>query len=209
LCRCRFPIKYCHPLALIAGADPESRTSHLVADARQRLPFRESCFDLIIDKGCLDAVLNDWDQAQLHQRWGRFANQAQGESEPRTSSSSTHTSDGRVGTKIGAEGFSQRSVKDGAQEEAEHVLRYALHALTPGGHYCLISYEPPGGRKWLMECAADMRHWVSHNIGSREAQDRDMCGNGALFLWKVLVSGFEHKETGNYIYILRKDFVQV
>ena len=34
----------------------------LVADARFLLPLREGCMDLVIDKGCLDAVLNEWDQ---------------------------------------------------------------------------------------------------------------------------------------------------
>ena len=38
------------------------RAESVVADARFLLPFREGCMDLVIDKGCLDAVLNEWDQ---------------------------------------------------------------------------------------------------------------------------------------------------
>ena len=38
------------------------RAESVVADARFLLPFREGCLDLVIDKGCLDAVLNEWDQ---------------------------------------------------------------------------------------------------------------------------------------------------
>ena len=41
---------------------PQHRSGHgsepIEADARSRLPLRPGCVDLVIHKGCLDAVLN-------------------------------------------------------------------------------------------------------------------------------------------------------
>jgi len=52
--------------AMAARANIMSRQwllQYQVMDA-QRLCFRDSCFDVVIDKGCIDALLNSYDQEQ-------------------------------------------------------------------------------------------------------------------------------------------------
>ena len=108
--------------------------------------------------------------------------------------------------------------------------------LAPGGHFCVVSYEPPAGRGWLLggeylvprggregsqepgshpagspkgsppavgDAAggrADTAQSCLPTIGTHLDLDLDQ----AARQWIVITCGFEHEETGNYIYVLQK-----
>ena len=69
-----------------------------------------------------------------------------------------------------------------ATHSARAVLAQVHRVLSPGGSLCVVSYEPPRGRAWLLGDHAT-------RVG-----------------WRSLVCGWEHVETGNYIYVLQKAF---
>jgi hypothetical protein len=73
--------------------------------------------------------------------------------------------------------------------------------LAPGGHYLVISYDPPSGRSWLLgSLVSDADKGPASSAGGEEGGRRGARVDG----WEVIVEGYEHEETGNYIYILRK-----
>lgn len=114
-------------------------------------------------------------QEQLHARWGRGRKVV--------SSKDADSSEGSVGMdRVDSQQVTMDRV-DSRQVtmDAEAVLAQCHQALKPGGHLCVVSYEPPSGRSWLLGDCSSLKGW------------------------SVLACGWEHKETGNYIYVLRKD----
>lgn len=91
-----------------------------IMDARQ-LGFRDASFDLVIDKGCMDSLLNDHDQVKLKQRWGRQITPEQ-----------------------------QRDLDIGMAAGLS-MLHEIWRVLRPCGVFFMVSYEPPGGRMHLLQ----------------------------------------------------------
>ena len=171
----------------------------IVADARSLLPLRPGCIDLVIDKGCLDAVLNGWDQEQLHARWGRQRGTATAAARGVVGSGGqggTATASAGVGEAVGGSAGCNGGQQDAVQS-ARAVLEQVHRLLVPGGRFCIVSYEPPAGRSWLLGRAAATGRTTALAEGAAEAVE------GAAG-WRVLACGFEHVETGNYVYILEK-----
>mmetsp|Transcript_13180 Transcript_13180/g.31210 ORF Transcript_13180/g.31210 Transcript_13180/m.31210 type:complete len:250 (-) Transcript_13180:415-1164(-) len=90
-------------------------TEHSIADVR-RVPLRSSVADVVFDKGCLDSVLQDFDQAQISLRWKR-----------RTLSQVQH-------------------ILEKGKRNAVALLSEASRLLTAGGVFVLVSYEDPARR---------------------------------------------------------------
>ena len=153
---------------------------------------------------------------------------------------------------------SQRRIALFIDVKAEHL--HLLHVpqvhslLSPGGHFCVISYEPPAGRGWLFQGqlgeqqgSQNGEHQALERVGATEGSGDEPIavfsvssgvhseaagdgtdmkdahvlqqgqGYGRVSLkdevhhhlnggarWRVLSCGFEHQETGNYIYVLKK-----
>ena len=119
-------------------------------------------------------------QERLHARWGRRK-----ETLINTIDIDRHIrgpAPGEVPTDMSGCTDDVRCLRDSkAALAAVAVLAHVHRALSPGGSLCVLSYEPPAGRIWL--------------LGDHASQTG----------WRVVVGGWEHEETGNYIYVLQKD----
>ncbi|EFJ52336.1 hypothetical protein VOLCADRAFT_103001 [Volvox carteri f. nagariensis] len=127
-----------HPLLHITGIDyssslfdlcgsslgPHHRTEWLVMDARA-LALRGGIFDVVLDKGCLDALCAGYDQISLLRSWGR---EITCEEERRSQA---------------------------ARASVLQLLREVERCLLPGGRYICISYEGPSGRQQFFEGAVE------------------------------------------------------
>ncbi|PNW77529.1 hypothetical protein CHLRE_10g440650v5 [Chlamydomonas reinhardtii] len=98
---------------------PSGRTDWMVMDAR-RLAFRR-CFDVVLDKGCLDALLAGWDQLQVLRGWGRQLTDK------------------------------EERLGEAALASARALLAEVAGCLVEGGRYICISYEAPSGRQQLFD----------------------------------------------------------
>jgi len=104
-------------------------------DDVRTLPFRDPTVDVVVDKGCLDSVLQDADQVRLSMRWQR------------------HTS------------RDVEPLLRAATRQARSVVEEVCRVLSPGGIFVVVSYEPPAGRadilrtvndpRWALEVAGD------------------------------------------------------
>ncbi|GIL82531.1 hypothetical protein Vretifemale_11327 [Volvox reticuliferus] len=113
-------IDYSSSLFELCGSSlgPSHRTGWLVMDARF-LALRDSSFDVILDKGCLDAMCAGYDQIALLRSWGREITQEEDE------------------------------LTDAAVKSVRKLLREVERCLVPGGRYICISYEGLAGRQQL------------------------------------------------------------
>ncbi|KAG2432876.1 hypothetical protein HXX76_008608 [Chlamydomonas incerta] len=98
---------------------PWGRTDWMVMDAR-RLAFR-TCFDVVLDKGCLDALLAGWDQLEVLRGWGRQLTDK------------------------------EERLGEAALANARALLAEVATCLVEGGRYICISYESPSGRQRLFD----------------------------------------------------------
>ncbi|GLC34496.1 hypothetical protein PLESTB_001255000 [Pleodorina starrii] len=103
---------------------PAKQTQWLVMDARA-LAFRDLSFDVILDKGCLDALLAGFDQVALLRSWGR-----------EVTSKEEHLSQGVFNSVM-------------------QLLREVERCLVPGGRYVCISYEGLTGRERFFTAAVE------------------------------------------------------
>jgi len=112
-----------------------------------RLPLRDGAVDAVVDKGCLDSLLNGYDEVRQREKWGKPVSAAQ------RAARELHLGLGRA------------------------YLREMARVLAPGGHFLMISYEPPAGRLALLAELAE--------------------GGGG---WEVVEAGAEDEPSGNYLY---------
>lgn len=91
----------------------------IVADAC-RTPMKSNSIDIVVDKGCLDSILNEYDQVHQQEKWGKLV------SEDRKKTKELHLDLGLT------------------------YLREMCRVLVPGGHLLVCSYEPPQGRLHLL-----------------------------------------------------------
>ncbi|GIL45712.1 hypothetical protein Vafri_2882 [Volvox africanus] len=119
-------IDYSSSLFELCGSSlgPSHRTGWLVMDARF-LALRDSTFDLILDKGCLDAMCAGYDQIVLLRSWGRDITRQEEE------------------------------LSEAAVTSVMQLLREVERCLVPGGRYICISYEGPGGRQQFFKSARE------------------------------------------------------
>jgi len=97
------------------------RLEYAVADVTSSTALRDGTVDAVVDKGCLDAVLQPYDQMRLQLRWKRSTSRD-----------------------ISCE---LREV----ESKGLALLREASRLLAPGGLLLITSYEPPAGRISLLE----------------------------------------------------------
>jgi hypothetical protein len=74
----------------------------------------------------------------------------------------------------------QRATKELHLSLGRAYLREMARVLAPGGHFLMISYEPPSGRRSLLVDLAE--------------------GGG----WEVVEAGAEDEPSGNYLYACRR-----
>ncbi|GLI64043.1 hypothetical protein VaNZ11_007204, partial [Volvox africanus] len=128
-------IDYSSSLFELCGSSlgPSHRTGWLVMDARF-LALRDSSFDVILDKGCLDAMCAGYDQIVLLRSWGRDITRQEEE------------------------------LSEAAVTSVMQLLREVERCLVPGGsmytgmrssRYICISYEAPGGRQQFFTSARE------------------------------------------------------
>eukprot|EP00955_Chlamydomonas_euryale_P033803 349632-Chlamydomonas_euryale.AAC.61 len=183
----------------------------VVADARTCLPLKAGSVGLVIDKGCVDAVLNDWDQYVLHMRW-RSSNTTTGGHEGASAGQSdcTHTDEKASCAntdQMMASVQKQHPRAATAASSARALLCQVHRVLAPGGHYCVISYDPPRGRSWLLGNAQSSFNDFGNVARGLHDDAADNLKNGRP-QWQVLTDGFEHVETGNFIYLLQKPYAR-
>ncbi|KAG2501171.1 hypothetical protein HYH03_000986 [Edaphochlamys debaryana] len=111
-------VDYSPVLFDLAGTSlgPHGRTAWLVMDAC-RMAFRDGAFDVVLDKGCLDALCAGYDQLAVLRGWGRDITPAE---------------------------EAQEAV---AVAAVARLLSEVERCLAPGGRYVVISYEGPPGRE--------------------------------------------------------------
>ncbi|PNH10207.1 Methyltransferase-like protein 13 [Tetrabaena socialis] len=127
-----------HPRLAILGVDysaalfdlaprdllgPRNRTSAAVMDARH-MALRPGLCDVVLDKGCLDALCAGWDQLEVLRGWGRAISEREEE------------------------------LALAAVANVARLLAEVERCLAPGGRYICISYEGPAGRQRFFADAA-------------------------------------------------------
>ncbi|GFR42343.1 hypothetical protein Agub_g3273 [Astrephomene gubernaculifera] len=88
------------------------------------LAFRAGSFDVVLDKGCLDALCAGYDQLAVLRGWGRDITEQ------------------------------EVALESAAVSKVAQLLREVDRCLAPGGRYICISYEGPAGRQRFFSGAA-------------------------------------------------------